>query len=440
MRKANTMRCMKLFLVTMVVFLSLGRIALADVSPREVIDKSNWQKAQGLVPDQLLDFIKKGDWILNVVNKLNFNTNRQTGFWIPHALEAFKTNLGRYDLDKNNLIIDVKTGKHPKFILGFPFPEIDPKDPKAAAKIMYNKEYMVYQLGYKHNSTIFSWIGRSGFERDVEIIFHDAYLTGYPGAEKLLNPDGIERYTIISVVRPYDLAGTSVMLWRYLSLTRDLNFSYVPAIRRVRRTSPASRSDAFVGSDFCVDDTIAYDGKIADFEWKLVGKQEGLIPFHSTEPLRVLRNEKGEIRVVDKEITPVRYGYQEKGWAGAPWCPVSLVYAKRPVWVIEAKPKDPYYNYGTQYIWVDIEGNIPIYKLVYDRAGKFWKFVMMNVVGYQSDDKKIKFFGASDHIAVDVIRQHATCIGLLNPGREMTFFKDLDLNDFTLAGFQKYCK
>ena len=436
MKKINAALFTATFLVFTLLILSLGHSTFAD----EMINETNWEKAQDLVPEEMLEMIKKGDFSLNTVDKVNFSTNRETGFWVSHAKQAFKTNVGKYDLNEKQLIIDVSTGEHAKFIIGFPFPKIDPNDPKAAAKVMYNKEYLVYQLGGKHSSSIFQWIGRKGFEREVAGVFRETYPIGWPGAEKIPNPDGIERFNIISVERPFDIAGTSVMLWRYLDERRDMNYSYVPAIRRVRRMSPASRSDGFLGSDLCVDDIITYDGKIADFEWRLVGKQNGFLPWHSTEPLRAVKNEKGEVRVLDKEIIPVRYGYQEKDWSGAPWCPLSVVYAKRPVWVVEAKPKDPYYNYGTQYIWVDEEANLPFLKVVYDRGGKFWKMILLVFVAYQTDDKQVQFFGAGDHIVMDVKTDHATIAKSINPNREMSFFKELDVNDFTLGGFQKYCK
>jgi hypothetical protein len=204
--------------------------------------------------------------------------------------------------------------------------------------------------------------------------------------------------------------------------------------------SPASRSDGFLGSDLCTDDILAYDGKVSDFTWKLVGKQDALAPWHSNEPLRAKRTKDGELRVLDKEITPVRYGYERTKWSAASWCPVSPVYERRPAWIIEAKSKDPYYNYGKQVIWVDAEANTPMLKVVYDRGGKFWKIIRLVGVAYQTDDEKDQWFGASDHIAVDTKTDHASLITVLNPQREISYFKELDLNDFSLGGFQKYCR
>ena len=49
---------------------------------------------------------------------------------------------------------------------------------------------------------------------------------------------------------PYDMAGTAVLTWRYRDpKAEDNSFAYVPAIRRVRRMTPANRSDAMMGSD-----------------------------------------------------------------------------------------------------------------------------------------------------------------------------------------------
>jgi hypothetical protein len=273
----------------------------------------------------------------------------------------------------------------------------------------------------------------------MENVFIDAYYTGFPAAEKLPNPDGIERYNIMNVVRPYDLAGTTVMLWRYLSDARDVNFSYLPVIRRVRRMSPASRSDALLGSDFAQDDILGYEGKVADFEWKLIEKKEALVPFFSQDPVLIERNEKGEYPA-SKKFQPIIYGYQKKGWNAAPWCPINSVYTKRSVYVIELKPKDPYYNYGTQYLWMDAEASMPAYKLIFDRGGKFWKFVLVHLLPHKSSDGKLDCVGAGDHVVVDVLRDHATRLSNLNLGKEYTLNAVVDYNDFSLAGVQKYCK
>ncbi len=426
-------------IVLLVVFwllLLLVPMAGADEQGAQVIDKTNWQKAEGLVPDCLLEWVKKGEWTLPL-GELSYDTSE---YFTPYAMESFSGNVGKYDVNEEDIIIDVETGKMATMIIGFPFPKIDPKDPKAAIKIMYNKQYVTYVIGCKHFSTFVWWIGRStGFEREISVIFNDAYLTGYPGAMKYKNPRDIERYSLISVKAPYDLAGTAQLMWRYLSAKADLNFAYVPAIRRVRRMSPANRSDGFVGSDFAVDDILAYDGKIPLFEWELIGKKEALVAFAGTEPIQANVNARGEWET-GRRRPSMHYGFQKEEWQGAPWAPLNLTYVKRPVWVIKAKSKDPYYNYGTQYVWVFADSWGPAYKIVHDRSEKFWKFLSATTAGYKTDDGKVKFLSWMDHVIVDTRREHATVIAQLHPDTNLVFNAQLDLNDFSLAGFQKFCK
>ncbi len=428
-------RNLRTFLFILAFFLCTALQAIAGEPSVEVIDKTNWEKIKGLVPDPLPEWVKEGKFILTLQD-LNYDPVEH---FMPFAAESRSANVGRFDLSEENEVVDANTGKLAVHLEGFPFPKVDPADPKAAVKVMYNKQYLPYVIGYKRFTTIVSWVGRGGLEREVEALFRDFYFTGFPGANKHSNPKDMERYSIISVRSPYDLAGTSVMLWRYLANKQDVNFSYVPAIRRVRRTTPANRSDGFLGSDFTQDDILAYDGKIPAFEWKLVGKKDVLGNFHSPDPVRMTQTGKGEW-LMDQNVDPIRYGFMEESTTLEPWCPTNTVYTRRPAWVIEAKSKDPYYNYGIQYIYVDAELWAPLYKLVHDRTGNFWKYIMVTMVGLESQDKKSKLLVAVDHLILDPRRDHATYLKITNPDSEFVFFADLDVNDFSLAGFQKYCK
>jgi hypothetical protein len=432
----KTFKSFWLCMMTITLLLGLRTALWADEPTAEVIDKTNWQKAEGLVPEYLLEEIKKGDMTIRVQNP-GYNIAE---YFPDHALASFKNNVGKYELDQDNIIVEAGTGKMAKMIIGFPFPKVDPEDPKAAVKIIYNKQYVPYILGFKKFTSVVQWVGRgSGLERDIETFFRDAYLTGFPGAAKYDNPKDVERYSLISVRKPYDLAGTAIMLWRYLSAQADVNFAYLPAIRRVRRTTPANRSDGFVGSDFAVDDILCYDGKIPLFEWRLVGMQEALVPFPGPEPVKIEVTEKGEWEM-SKNRPIAQYGYSDKNWQGVPWSPLNIVYTKQPVYILEAKAKDPYYNYGTQYIWVTADTWGPTYKLVHDRAGNFWKFELVVASGFESEDGKVKFLAWTEHVMVDSRRDHASIIAHMRPDTLLIFNAVLDMNDFSLGGFQKYCK
>jgi hypothetical protein len=210
--KMNRDKYLGVFLVTFWIVLSMSASLSADVMPGDVIDKTNWQKAEGLLPEPVLNWVKKGDFILQI-GELAINPREMHP---EYVLKAFETNRGRYDIDNEGGIVDSKTGKHADFILGLPFSDLDPKDPKVAQKLMYNHQYMQHIYGnFKFNFQLI-WVGRSGFERDVEAQWQSGPLTAYPGAKDLANPDGIEKYAIMVVKKPYDLAGTAIMLWRFI--------------------------------------------------------------------------------------------------------------------------------------------------------------------------------------------------------------------------------
>ena len=132
------------------------------------------------MPDCLLEWVKKGEMILPL-GELSYDTAE---YFTPYAIESFTANIGKYELDEEDIIVDAKTGEMAKMIIGFPFPKIDPEDPKAAIKIMYNKQYVTYVIGFKKFSTFVWWIGRnSGFEREIEVLFQRCLFDRIPRSQ-----------------------------------------------------------------------------------------------------------------------------------------------------------------------------------------------------------------------------------------------------------------
>ena len=48
------------------------------------------------------------------------------------------------------------------------------------------------------------------------------------------------------------------------------------------------------------------------------------------------------------------------------WVPV-------PVYIVEAEPKDPYYNYGRQIYFFEQNTFTPVWKQIYNRSGEYWR-------------------------------------------------------------------
>jgi hypothetical protein len=64
-----------------------------------------------------------------------------------------------------------------------------------------------------------------------------------------------------------------------------------------------------------------------------------------------------------------RIGADDSAWTGLPWAPVSAVLVRRPVWVVEATPRDPNYLFGRLVLRVDAETYRGSWASKYDRAG-----------------------------------------------------------------------
>ena len=407
-----------------------------DVSPGDVIDSTNWEKAEGLLPERTLRYVKEGKLTLEI-GELDYDPAQQ----LPdYVLEARKTNSGRYDLDADDWIVEKETGKRAEKILGHPFPTVDLVDPKVATKIMYNTKYWGYVQGNFRMAFTQHFLNPTGYLRGIEALGVNMYMDGNPRAMAISNPDRVEKYQIFRATSPYDISGTAVLTWRYRNPTMEDNtFAYIPAIRRVRRTTPGSRSDSSMGSDMATDDAGMYDGKVTAMEWKFLRKEELLVPFVGKDTDLIVENEDGEWET-SGNVKEVLFGFQKEGWQGVPWAPLNVIWTKRPAYVLEVHPKDPYYNYGTQYIWVDAENWCPLHKIINDKANAFWKLTFHAQLNYESRDKKVKISTAGNQIVVDERSSRSTISLPATQKNIWTFYAIVEKDTFSLAGFQQYCK
>ncbi|HYD48421.1 MAG TPA: outer membrane lipoprotein-sorting protein, partial [Terriglobales bacterium] len=191
-------------------------------------------------------------------------------------------------------------------------------------------------------------------DQNVNFMFYD----GQPKRYSVDNPQNFLSKQLVVAMFPADLHGTAALNWRYRDPDkRDSAWAFVPALRRVRAVSPANRSDGFLGSDMSQDDGPFFDGKPEDFNWTLEGEVD---QYRLVDPLSL----KGQSNAVwlpqggwramwDPDVK--QFGYQEKGWQGIAWAPVSGALAKRKFYVLSAIPKDRYYLYGKIQLYIDKE-------------------------------------------------------------------------------------
>ena len=375
----------------------------ADVVPGDVVDKSNWQKVEGLLPEPVLNWVKKGDLLLKI-SALAYDPVPQSDF-----LDASRENVGKFDIDEEGGLIDATTRKRPAYVYGYPFYQIDPNDPKAGSKIVWNKWYPLFKMAQNYFPFAVDWVGRGGFERRITAQVSTMYYDGR--VYRIPNPDSTETREIIQVLGPASASGFVQLTWRYLNNRQDGVWSYIPALRRTRQLSAANRSDPFLGSDFVNDDSSLWFGKNQSFKWKVVGQQEVLIQTASPDPVTIIPGAKwegGQEYVQPKTFPGAVWGWSDDTWRGAPWFASNMIWVKRPVYIVEGFPKDPYYSYGKQLFYVDRENFAMYYKVIFDRAGQYWKTVTVDFGPAWNADGVDRYGLVSFTLAVDDKTDHAS--------------------------------
>ena len=342
--------------------------ARAELGDGDVLGPDTWQQAEGLLPAEILEHYRRGEYVNTV---LDIDRPGYLSTALPADFQAAsKENRGRYALDEAGTIIDPATGRQPAFILGSPFPDIDPADPQAAIKIIWNHFYVNWYNGGAHLITDVVMLNRHGVERSLRTeVWMRAY-DGAPEARGQPNSQNLALQTLARVTRPADLEGIVSLTWRYRDARKpDSLWTYVPGVRRVRQVSPLNRSDGFMGSDLSLDDGPFFDGKPEDFTFRLLGAREQLVlvdPYSLRGESEVVPAPGGGWRIVWKDVP--RIGADLPGWTGVPWAPVSAALARRKVWMVEAVPKDPNYLFGRMVLSFDAATFHGGYATKYDRA------------------------------------------------------------------------
>ncbi len=404
---------------SVVALLALVAVVGAEVVPGDVIDQRSWQKAEGLLPDSVLAWVKRGDWVMSV-GELEYEPR-----WSKSFESSSESNAGRYGLDAEGGLIDAKTGVRPPYTFGFPFPKIDTAEPRVAERIMWNRWFAFFQTGRVRVPLAFSWVGRGGFERTAKAIDRSLYYDGGSGGA-IDNPETTEMRSLTRITDPSYLEGFTVLTWRFMDNRADNFWSYIPALRRVRQLTAANRSDAFVGTDCTLDDQWLWFAKQQSFTWKFVREGTYLVPFAQKAPLPLRAADTRE-RGTTWEGRPdqaVAWGYLQSGAQTAPWSAANRIWVKRPLYVLEGEPKESYYNYGRHVFYVDKVSGVAYYKVVYTRAGEYWKTMLVDLAPAFSPDGETRLPVASMFLCIDDRNDHATVVEPSSPQHPFVFNGD----------------
>ncbi len=365
MKRIRILKYFGSLLCSLFILLLCSSIMQAADLPK-VIDKTNCAQHKDLLIPALYRAVERGDYVV-APGKINFKYKHSDNF-----LAASAKNEGKFDLTPEGDLVDKRTGKYPENIYGFPFPNIDLKDPKAGEKIIYNFDFQRFRFMGTRDYVRIMWINQKGEERYALGFDQRLYLNGRPPGQDIKNPDKVLAYEFQRVLEPMSLRGTNSMSYIYMVVKDDSNYAYIPAIRRIRQTGSTTRSDPYMGSDGWLDMNFLWSGKTRTMKWKYVGEKTILVPFTSPNILPAQELPDGRItRPYPYAGTHPKLGYEDPNLKGASWAPQNITYVPRKVWIVEQMPKDPYYNWGLHINYMDQETYTIWYKEVFDRAGEF---------------------------------------------------------------------
>src|SRR5215510_816834 len=209
--------------------------ASADVKEGDVITKENMDKAG----DLLIPAIK---WY--VQNGMPIKVGPYIKVPLPRLYqEATEKYSGQVKISPDGREIF-------NYVAGIPFPNVDPNDPLAGFKLMWNQEQKPQYVDNVGTEWIAELVNNKGeLERTYGAQYWRRMMwTGrlYTDPKPVVAHNPGIRYTeqFGPLFIPSDLKGATGLNFRYLPTEApDDSYFYVPELRRVRRVSAANRSD-----------------------------------------------------------------------------------------------------------------------------------------------------------------------------------------------------
>ncbi len=324
--------------------------AAADPAPGDVITFKNAREHDTFLPPAVMTMLDYGMKIEVVANK--------SCPWPEAYKKATEQYSAQVELTEDKLSLK-------NYVSGMPFPTVDANDPDAARKIMWNQEYKPAYSDDVRTEWVVDNQDATGFVE--KMISSDVWRRLKWDGRLNLDPKPIIpnspplRYTEQwgPINTPFDLKGTSFLLYRYSAPQRsDDSWLYFPQLRRVRRYSTSDRSGTLFGSDIDQDSIWGFNSKPEWWEFRLLGSKEILVPMHA-----------GKYATADLWCSD-----KDK----ASWVPC-VKWEKRKVWLIDGRPERlPVYAFSKRHLWVDQEVYNVTTSEIFDKSGELWK-VWQNV-------------------------------------------------------------
>ena len=237
----------------------IDRDNLALPSPGQRLTIEDRALVQGLIPRTAWEYYLFSDMDMEIT---------ATGHYPPP--EGWGSNVvPGYHLDGSGTLVGFTGG-------GFPFPEIDPKDPMAGQKVIWN---MLWRPGANnYDMPMVTWLRSEGGKLDRQMEYTSVNAQ-YARGEHCLVPgyEEVRAKKIMEFRSPRDMAGAKNMTISYVDHhAEDSGWLYMPAQRKPRKTLSSERTGELMGMDMIREDSDGFAGKVYENDWEYLGRRKVL--------------------------------------------------------------------------------------------------------------------------------------------------------------------
>lgn len=285
--------------------------------------------------------------------------------------------------------------------------------PKSGVEVLFNHFVRYRTGGYQYYPTEMVVQGNGDFtpiRREVKVIMASAM--GSPEPNRLY-------YYLGKVTSPESVAGGQTLIHEPIDQTREarLAWTYNPGQRRVLRAPEASYDSPLSTSDgLRTYDTIdVYNGATDKYDWKLVGKQEMLVPYNTYKL--------ASHNLKYQDIIQPNHLNQDL-----------LRYEMHRVWVVEATLKPgARHIYAKRVFYVDEDSWSILSADLYDGRGELWR--VQEAHSLQRYDV-LSAMHVSE-VVYDLQARRYAVYGLENEERSASFGLSAKLADFSPSALRR---
>ncbi len=132
----------------------------AELKPGDKLDKSNCNEAKDLLPENVAEKFCKGMYTAEIIEV------KDDAFQYSKKFKSgSEANAGKYYVTDDGYMYETASKTWPHFWYGFPFPNVDEKDPKAGSMVMYNHQVARFQIDDVYWFLAVKWATPTGFDR-----------------------------------------------------------------------------------------------------------------------------------------------------------------------------------------------------------------------------------------------------------------------------------